>query len=83
MKMILFSKYSKFYVHFENAIKLSENVDGFGDNCVWSWAVNFCQLWQECMWAAINVLKSGPKISECTNRHDKQLHFFDINITLA
>ena len=34
MKVILFSKYSKFYVHFENAIKLSENVDGFGDNRV-------------------------------------------------
>ena len=36
MKVILFSKYSKFYVDFENAIKFSENVDGFQDNCDWS-----------------------------------------------
>ena len=32
MKVILFSKYSKFYVDFENAIKFSENVDGFENN---------------------------------------------------
>ena len=36
MKVIVFAKYSKFYVDFENAIKLPENVDGFEDNCVWS-----------------------------------------------
>ena len=34
MKVIFFSKYSKFYVDFANAIKISENVDGFEDNCV-------------------------------------------------
>ena len=34
MKMILVSKYSKYYVDFENAIKLCENVDGFEDNSV-------------------------------------------------
>ena len=33
MKVIFFSKCSKFYVHFENAIKFAENVDGIEDNC--------------------------------------------------
>ena len=79
MKVIFFSKWSKFYVDFENAIKFSENVDGLEDNCVWQeW-----QLWQECMWAAVNVLKSGPKISDPTKRDHKHLDLFDIKGKLA
>ena len=34
MKIIFLSKYSKFYVDFENAIKFQENVDALRDNCV-------------------------------------------------
>ena len=34
MKAILISKYSKFDVDFENAIKFAENVDGFEDNSI-------------------------------------------------
>ena len=34
MKVRFISKYSKFYVDFENVIKLGEHVDGFEDNCV-------------------------------------------------
>ena len=34
MKVIFFSKSSKFYVHFENSMKLAENVDGFDDSIV-------------------------------------------------
>ena len=34
MKVILFSKYPKFYVDFKNAIKFEENVDGFEDNSI-------------------------------------------------
>ena len=34
MKMISFSKYSKFYVDFHNAIEFLANVDGFQYNCV-------------------------------------------------
>ena len=33
MKMIFFSKSSKFYVHFRKVIKFSENVDVFEDKC--------------------------------------------------
>ena len=29
LKVIPFSKYSKFYVDFENAIKVWDNIDGF------------------------------------------------------
>ena len=36
MKVIVFPKYSKFYVDFENAIKFPENIGGLEDNCVWS-----------------------------------------------
>ena len=35
------------------------------------------------MWAAANMLKSGPNISDRTKRDHKQLNFFDINIKLA
>ena len=62
MKVISFSKCSETYLDFENAIKLRENVDGFEDNCVWTCKVSFCQLWQEYMSSAVDVLKSGPKI---------------------
>ena len=34
MNMIFFSKCSKHYVSFKNAIKFPENVDGFEENCV-------------------------------------------------
>ena len=34
MKVIYFSNSSKFHVHFENAIKLPENIDGYEDNCI-------------------------------------------------
>ena len=82
MKIIFILKHSKFYVDFENAIKNFENVDSLKHNCVWSSDVNFCQLWQECMWAGLNVLKSSPNISDRTKRHHKQLNLFDITTEL-
>ena len=66
-----FSKRPKFYVDFENAIKLRGNVDRFEHSCVWTCSDSFCQLSQEYMGSALNVLKSGPKISDPTNRHDR------------
>ena len=83
IKTIFFSIYSKFYVDFENALRFFENVDAFKGNCIWSKAINFCHLWQECMWAAVNVLKSDPKISNRTKRHQKQLNLFDVNMKFA
>ena len=82
MKMIFILKHSKFYVDFKNAMKNFENVDSLKHNSVWSSDVNFCQLWQECMWAALNVLKRSPNISDRTKRHHKQLNLFDITIEL-
>ena len=83
MQVIFFSKCGKFYEDFENAIKLPKNVDGFQYNCVWTCCWSFCQLRQGYMWSAVNVLKSGPKISDPTKRHDNQLNLFDINGALA
>ena len=81
--MIFFSKCSKVYVNFENAIKFAENVDGIEDNCVWTCSWSFCQLWQKYMWSAPNVLKISPKIWGPTKWHDTQLDMFDINGKLA
>ena len=81
--MIFFSKCSKFYVYFENSKEIGEHVHGFEDNCVWTYCESFCQLWQEYMWSAVNLLKKCSKISDPTKRHDEQLHLFDINGTVA
>ena len=81
--MIFFPKYLKFYVDFENAIKVQEDVDGLEDDSVWTCCGSFCQFWQECMWLGVNVVKIGPKISNPTNTHNTRLNLFDINITLA
>ena len=83
MKVRFISKYSKFYVDFENVIKLGEHIDGFEDNCVWTCCGTFSQLWREYMWRSVNVLKSSAKILDPTKRHDNQLYLFDINGTLA
>ena len=83
MKVIFCSKYSQSYEDFENAKKFPENVDSFEDNYIRNPCGSFCQLWQECMCAAVNVLKSGAKISDPTKRNDTQPNVFDINGTLA
>ena len=44
MKVIFFSKSSKFYANFKNAIKLRENVECFEDNCVGICCYSFIQL---------------------------------------
>ena len=81
--MIFFSRHSKYYVSFENAIKIEENLDRFEKNSVWTCCRSFCYLWQEYMWLVVNLLKSGPKIRGLTKRHDTQINFFDINGTLS
>ena len=82
-KWSFFKKRPKFYVDFEKGRRLSENVDGFEDNFIWTCCGTFSQLWQEYRWSAVNVLKSGPQISDSTKRHDTQLNLFDINGKLA
>ena len=74
-----FSKWSKYYVHFKNAIITAETVFGFEDKCFGICFRNFCLLWQEYMSSAVNMLKYGPNIWDPTKRHDTQLTLFDIN----
>ena len=83
MKVIFLKKRSKFYVDFKNAIKVSENVFGFEDNCDGTCCRNFWLLWKEYMWSALNVLKKGPSILDSTKRHDTQLTLFDFNRKLV
>ena len=61
-------KCTKFYVDCKNAIKNPGNVSDFWDNGVWTCLENFCELWQEYMWAAVYVLPNSPKISHLTKR---------------
>ena len=44
------SKYSKFHVDFKNAIKFSQNVFGFLDDCTWTVCRNFSLFWREYLW---------------------------------
>ena len=83
MKTLFFSKFSKYYVDFKNAIKFPETFDCFEGNCVWTSCGSFCQLWLEQMWSLVNLLKSGPKISDPTKRQDRELNLSDINGTLG
>ena len=83
MKMIFFSKCSKFYVDSETLIKLGEDVDGFEDNSACTCCGSFFQLWKKHLWSGVNVLKKCPKISDPANRHDTQINLFDINGTFA
>ena len=83
MKVIFFSKWWKFYLDFENSLKLAENIASFEDDSVWTCCWSFFELWQEYMWPAANVLKSGSKISDPTKRHHTQASFFDVNGTFA
>ena len=81
--VISFSKCSKFYADFENAIKPPQHVDGFEGKWAWSCCGSFCESWQDYMWWAVKVLKSCPKISDPTKRDDTQLNLFHINETLV
>ena len=69
----------RIFVDFKNAITLPEKIFTIEDICVWICRGNFCQLWQEYMWSAVNVLKDDPNISDLTKRHDTQLNLFDVN----
>ena len=79
MKVIFLWKGSKFYIYFKKAIKLAENLFTFKDTRFLTCCRNFSQLWQEYSWSAVNMSKSGPRISDPTKRHDTQLNFFNIN----
>ena len=81
--MIFFWKCWKFSVDFQNGINVREDVDGFEDDSFWSCFAIFCQLWQQYMWSAVNVVESCFKISDTTKKHDAQLSLFDINGKLA
>ena len=83
LNVIFFWKCSKFYVDFENGIKSCKKFYCFEDNCVWTCCGSFCQLLQEYMLSLINVLKSGPRVSDLTKGHDTQVNLFEINGTLA
>ena len=83
IKLFFFSKCSKFYVEFENAIKLGEYEDGFEDNSLWTYSWSFLHLWKQYMWYAVTVSKSGFEIPVPTKRHATQHNLFDINGTLA
>ena len=78
-----FWKCWKFYVDLKNLVKSTENVFYFKNKCVGNCCINFCLLWQEYMWSAVDMLKDAPNISDWTKRHDTQITLFGINAKLA
>ena len=63
---VSFSKCSKFHAKSKDAIKISENVFSFEDNCIVTGSGKLSALVREYMYLAVNVLTSSPKISDMT-----------------
>ena len=61
-----FSKYSKFYLESKNAIKHSEKVFRFPDNCIWTGSGNLYVLLREYSPLPLNVLTNSSKILDVT-----------------
>ena len=79
MKLIVFSKCTKFYVDCKNGKKIWENAWSFWDNGLWTCCGNFSQLWGEYVWLAVNVLPESPQISRLTTRNVFQLNLSCVN----
>ena len=69
-----FSKSSKFYEDFKNAIKFPEKCFGFLDNCIRVGYGKFSVLWAENLSSVINALKNRPVISDLSKRDVFQLN---------
>ena len=65
---LFFPKCSKFYGHWENAIKNEENVFSFSDNCILSGSCKLSVELREYSQLAVNVLTSSPEISDLTKK---------------
>ena len=68
MKVISFSKRSKFQMDSKNAAKSSEKVFCFWENCIWIGIVKLSLLRTGYFSSAANVLTSSPKIWHVNKR---------------
>ena len=76
---MFFSKCSKFYAYFRNAIKNPEKVFYFRDNCVRTCSAKLSTLQREYLLLAVNVLTNSPKISDQINAHIFQLNISEMH----
>ena len=76
MTLNFFSKCSKIYVDFKNAIKYCETVFAFKKKCILIVCDNLSVLWAEFLARAVNRLTNSPKISDMTKRDVFQLFLF-------
>ena len=74
VRVIFFSKCSKFQIYFENSAKNLEKVFCFSDNCIWIGIVKLSLLRRGYFSSVANVLKSIPKIW-----HVNKKDFFEHN----
>ena len=75
MKVICFSKHSKFQLHFKKAAKNYKKVFCFWDNCIWTGIVKLSLLRTGYFSSAANVLTSSPKIFHVNKRDFFQLNW--------
>ena len=68
MRVILFRKYSKLNLNFENAKENSENIFRFWDNCIWKCCCELSLIRREYLSSAVNGLKKCPKIFDIIQR---------------
>ena len=75
LRVILFRKCAKLYLHFKNAEKSWEKSFCFSDNCIWIGCVNLSLLRTENLWPAFNVFTNSPKVLYITKRDFFQLNY--------
>ena len=68
VRVILFRKYSKLNLNFENAKENSENIFRFWDNCIWKCCCELSLIRREYLSSAVNGLKKCPKIFDIIQR---------------
>ena len=66
MRLIFFSKCSKFNVNSKNGTELQQNVFGFLDDSIGIGSGKFSLFLGEYSYSAIKVLTGSPKISDLT-----------------
>ena len=76
LRMIFFSKCSKFNIDFKNAETNWENVFCFWDICIWIGCLKLSLLRREYLWSAVNMLTNILKTLHITERSFFKLNCF-------
>ena len=75
MRVIFFSKCSKFDGDFTNGVKSPESFFCFLDYCIWIDCCIFSLLQREYLSSAVNMVANSPKISDITKGDIFEFYF--------